>query len=90
MVTPCSARLFGEPGERLDDAREACFRFDRAPIREHADDARARAFGNLESARRQPRLIGERVLGREGILLEALVYRRRIGQHALEQRRCDR
>src|ERR1022692_4521085 len=64
-------------------------RMTRAPIREHADDARAREIGNLESTRREPRLIGEGMPGGEHILLEAGIDLRRIGQYALQQRRRD-
>ena len=44
---------------------------------------------DLEGARGEPRLIGEGVLGGEHVLLEARVHIRRIGQHALQQRRGD-
>ena len=45
---------------------------------------------DLKRARGEPRLIGERMLGSEHVLLEAGVHFRRIGQHAFEQRRRDR
>ena len=61
-----------------------------APVRKHAHDPRARPMRDLERARRQPRLIVERVLGREHVLLKARVHLRRVRQHALQQRRGDR
>jgi hypothetical protein len=47
-------------------------------------------FRDLEGPRREPRLIGEGVFGREHILLEPFVHFGRIGQHTLKQRRGDR
>src|SRR5450759_60947 len=81
--------LIGQGAQGFHDAVEADFRIHRAPVREHADDARASPPRNLQGARREPGLIGERMLGGEHILLEAGIDFRRVGQHALQQRRRD-
>ena len=64
-------------------------RLDRPPVRKHPDDAGARPLRNLERATGEPRLIGDRIRGAEDILLPSLVERRRVGQHAFEDRRRD-
>jgi len=73
-----------QAGQRLRDAVEARFGLHRAPEGKHAHDARAGAAGNLERAARQPRLIRERVLGGEHVLLEARIDLGRVRQHAFE------
>src|SRR5215472_7897942 len=66
--------LFGKAGERLDNSREARLRLDGPPVREYANDSGLGARRNFESSRRQSLLIGERVFGREGILLKSLIH----------------
>ena len=69
--------------QRLDDPIEARIRIDGPPVREHADDPRARPLGDPERTLGEPRLIGVRVLRSEDVLLEPLIDRGRVGQHAL-------
>src|SRR5262249_37284053 len=69
---------------------EARFGLHRAPVREHANDARAGASRDFECTLGEARLVGEGVLRGEHILLEARIDLGCIGQHTFEQRRGDR
>ena len=81
--------LIGERAQSRDHTIEARIRIHCAPVGEDANNLRASAFGDLERARGEPRLVGEGVLGREHILLETRIHVGRIRQHALQQRRGD-
>ena len=58
-------------------------------IGEDADDARAGALGDLKSPGGQARLIRERMVGGESVLLEAAIQFGATRQNALEQGRGD-
>ena len=90
MIEPALARLVRKLAQRRCDAIEARVGIDRAPVGEHAHDARARALGDLERAAREPRLIVEAERRAEHVLLDVRGDRRRIRQRALQHRRRDR